>query len=74
MIVGIRKNIKQPIAHFFSSGFVTADRLAVVLKEVMILLKMYYVYSILDRTMLVTAYEIQLLFIMVKALLHLDAS
>lgn len=36
MVVGIRKRIKQPIAHYFSSGFVTADRLAVLIKEVII--------------------------------------
>lgn len=34
MISGIRKRVKQPIAHYFSSGFSTADRLAVLIKEV----------------------------------------
>ncbi|CAH2104627.1 unnamed protein product [Euphydryas editha] len=35
MIGGIRKKVKQPIAHYFSSGFATADRLAVLIKEVL---------------------------------------
>ncbi|CAH0718938.1 unnamed protein product, partial [Brenthis ino] len=35
MITGIRQRVKQPIAHFFSSGFSTADRLAVLIKEVL---------------------------------------
>ncbi|CAF4883247.1 unnamed protein product [Pieris macdunnoughi] len=35
MVAGIRKTVKQPIAHFFSSGFSTADRLAVLLKEIL---------------------------------------
>lgn len=34
MIAGVRRKIKQPIAHYFSSGFSTADRLAVIIKEV----------------------------------------
>lgn len=34
MICGIRKRIKQPIAHYFSSGFSTANRLAILIKEV----------------------------------------
>lgn len=34
MIGGIRKKVKQPIAHYFSSSFSTADRLAVLIKEV----------------------------------------
>lgn len=36
MVAGIRKKVKQPIAHYFSSGFSTADRLAVLIKEVSI--------------------------------------
>ncbi|XP_045506276.1 uncharacterized protein LOC123702543 [Colias croceus] len=35
MISGIRKRVKQPVAHYFSSGFSTADRLAVLIKEVL---------------------------------------
>ncbi|CAH2083834.1 unnamed protein product [Euphydryas editha] len=35
MIGGIRKKVKQLIAHYFSSGFATADRLAVLIKEVL---------------------------------------
>lgn len=31
MIVGIRKKVKQPIAHYFSSGFATAHRLTVLM-------------------------------------------
>lgn len=34
MITGIRKTVKQPVAFYFSSGSVTADRLAVLVKEV----------------------------------------
>ena len=34
MIAGIRKRVKQPIAHYFSSGFSTADRLVELIKEV----------------------------------------
>lgn len=34
MVVGIRRRVKQPVAHYFSSGFSTADRLAVLIKEV----------------------------------------
>ncbi|CAK1591825.1 unnamed protein product [Parnassius mnemosyne] len=35
MIGGIRKKLKQPIAYYFSSGSVTADRLSVLIKEVL---------------------------------------
>ncbi|XP_049868630.1 uncharacterized protein LOC126368613 isoform X2 [Pectinophora gossypiella] len=35
MVGGIRKRVKQPIAHYFSSSFVTADRLAILIKEVL---------------------------------------
>lgn len=38
MIGGIRKKLKQPIAYYFSSGSVTADRLSVLLKEVSIMI------------------------------------
>ena len=34
MLAGIRKKVKQPIAYYFSSGSSTADRLAVIIKEV----------------------------------------
>lgn len=37
MIAGIRKKVKQPVAHYFSSSSSTADRLAVLIKEVNIL-------------------------------------
>ncbi|XP_022834724.1 uncharacterized protein LOC111362301 isoform X2 [Spodoptera litura] len=35
MAVGVRKPIKQPVAHYLSSGFVTADRLSALIKEVL---------------------------------------
>ncbi|CAH0731403.1 unnamed protein product, partial [Brenthis ino] len=35
MIAGIKKKEKQPITHYFSSAFSTADRLAVLIKEVL---------------------------------------
>lgn len=34
MVAGLRKRVKQPVAYYFSAGSVTADRLAVLLKEV----------------------------------------
>lgn len=34
MVAGIRKRVKQPLAFYFSGGSVTADRLAVIVKEV----------------------------------------
>ncbi|XP_047036130.1 uncharacterized protein LOC124641914 [Helicoverpa zea] len=34
MIAGIRKKIKQPVAYYLSSEYVTADRLAVLIKEI----------------------------------------
>lgn len=42
MIAGIRKCVKQPIAHYFSSGFSTADRLVVLLKEVYIIIFFFF--------------------------------
>lgn len=36
MVVGVRKQIKQPVAYYLSSGFVTADRLSALIKEVCI--------------------------------------
>lgn len=45
MIAGIRKNVKQPIAHYFSSAFSTADRLAVLLKDVGISIKNRLIYA-----------------------------
>lgn len=34
MVVGVRKYFKQPVAYYLSSGFVTADRLSALIKEV----------------------------------------
>ncbi|XP_045497005.1 uncharacterized protein LOC123697128 [Colias croceus] len=34
MLAGIRKKIKQPVAYYLSSEYVTADRLAVLIKEI----------------------------------------
>lgn len=36
MVVGVRKHFKQPVAYYLSSGFVTADRLSALIKEVCI--------------------------------------
>lgn len=36
MVVGVRKQVKQPVAYYLSSGFVTADRLSALIKEVCI--------------------------------------
>ncbi|CAG4934587.1 unnamed protein product [Colias eurytheme] len=35
MVVGIRKKVKQPVAYYLSCGSVTADRLSVLIKEVL---------------------------------------
>lgn len=37
MIVGIRKRFKQPVAYYLSGDSVTADRLAVLIREVLII-------------------------------------
>lgn len=34
MVAGLRKSVKQPIAYFLSGAYVTADRLAVLIKQV----------------------------------------
>lgn len=34
MVTGLRKKVKQPLTFYLSSGYVTADRLAVLMKEV----------------------------------------
>lgn len=47
MVAGVRKRVKQPIAHYFSSGFSTADRLVALIKEVSVLhlTEFYLVYT-----------------------------
>ncbi|KAL4709394.1 hypothetical protein ACJJTC_001190 [Scirpophaga incertulas] len=46
MIAGIRKTVKQPVAYYFSSAFSTADRLAVLIKEIEADMENYVKYKL----------------------------